>query len=707
MNNMRKRYHIKNLDCANCALKIENAFKSLEGVQKVKVDITQELVILESSTHYEAKKLERIAQKIEDGVLIHDEKNEVHHQHHQIKSQELIINIIGFIIFLIMIISDQFNLIHSSLIRISLYLLAYIMIGGKVLYKAIKNMMNGQVFDEHFLMSIATLGAFFIGEYVEGVAVMLFYRVGEFLQDLAVDRSKKSIKALLDIKPTIAHIEDNTSIKDVTPESLMIDQIIYVYPGEKIPVDGVIIQGKSSLDTSKLTGESLPRDVIENDHVLSGSINLSGVLKVKVEQTYEHSTVAKIIAFAQNNIDKKAKTEQFITKFAKYYTPVVVFLAVVLAFIVPLFDSLFFSRLNYQTLFPLYLKRSLIFLVISCPCALVLSIPLSFFSGIGASSKQGILVKSGSDLEALSQLDYIVFDKTGTLTKGTFEVIDIVSDDPKQTLYLAAHLEAFSTHPIAKSITKHYQGKLNQDILSDVNELFGQGLEAKYQEHTLYVGNEKLMREHHITCPNDLVHKTVVHVALNDQHIGYIVIDDQLKEHAKQTINALNQKHIQTCVVTGDKKEAAKHILNDLNVEIYANCLPEDKVNIVRTYMEKGKTAFIGDGINDAPVLIAADLGIAMGGLGSDAAIEASDAVIMNDDPYKLIDAIDISQKTMHIVKQNIVLAIGIKMIVLVLGALGYANMWLAIFADVGVSLLAVFNALRIFKYSKKVQKDV
>jgi Cd2+/Zn2+-exporting ATPase len=704
---MRKTYKIKNLDCANCALKIENELRSLEGVQKVKIDFTQELILMDTVKDYPSKDLEKIAQKIEDGVHVLDDKSDDDHHHESVQSKEIILNIIGFIILVIMMISDQFELIQNEYMRIALYAVSYISIGGKVLYKAVKNILNGQFFDEHFLMSIATLGAFLIGEYVEGVAVMLFYRVGEFLQDLAVDRSKKSIKALLDIKPTIAHIESNGKTFDVSPESLDIDDIIYVYPGEKIPVDGFVVSGRSSLDTSKLTGESMPLDVCENNEVLSGSINLSGALKIKVQKTYENSTVAKIIAFAQNNIDKKAKTEQFITKFAKYYTPIVVMLAVGLAFVVPFIDSVLFSEISYQTLFPIYLERALIFLVISCPCALVLSIPLSFFSGIGASSKQGILVKSGSDLETLSKLNYVVFDKTGTLTKGTFEVTDIVSEDPEKTLYLAAHLEAFSTHPIAKSITKHFNQKIDQDVMSDVEEIFGHGLKANYQNQLLLVGNEKLMQSYKIIYPLDILKKTVVHVALNDQHLGYILIDDILKDHTTKTIESLHQKHIQALVVTGDKEAAAKHILSGLDVEIHADCLPEDKVNIVRKYMEKGKTAFIGDGINDAPVLIAANIGIAMGGLGSDAAIEASDAVIMNDDPHKIINAIDISQKTMVIVKQNILLAIGIKMIVLVLGALGFANMWLAIFADVGVSLLAVFNALRIFKSHKKQQKDI
>ena len=695
MNNMRKTYYIKALDCANCALKIESEFKKLDGVKDVSIDFAQELIIMDSQTIYDAKSLEIIAQKIENQVRIYEENIE---NDKKIFHAELIVNILGVIILFFTIIIPSL----SQTVATVLYSISYLLIGGKVLYKALKNMISGQFFDEHFLMTIATIGAFIIGEYIEGVSVMLFYRVGEFLQDLAVRNSKKSIQALMDIKPEIAHLETNGETIDVKPETLHVGQIIKIYPGEKIPVDGMVIEGFSSVDASKLTGESIPKDVYPNDELFSGAINLSGVIKLKVQKTYDESTVAKIIAFAKDHAGKKARTEKFITKFAKLYTPIVVFLAVILALIVPLMDSLWFSHETYMTLLPTYMRRSLIFLVISCPCALVLSIPLSFFSGIGAASKKGILVKSGSDLEMLSELKHIVFDKTGTLTQGSFEVTHIVSDHPEQLLKLAAHLESCSSHPVAQSIVKAYPHQIDQKQIQDVCEIFGQGLTATYQHKTLLVGNQKLLSSKGIVISEPPKGKTYVYVVYDDQYLGYIELSDVLKSDALETINTLKKQGINVLAVTGDTNDASHQMLSSFDIPIYANCLPEDKVNIVKTYMEKGKTAFIGDGVNDAPVLMAADIGIAMGGIGSDAAIEAADAIIMNDEPSKVLDAIEISKKTMMIVKQNIVFAIGIKGLVLILGALGFANMWLAIFADVGVSLLAVFNSLRIFTSKKK-----
>jgi Cd2+/Zn2+-exporting ATPase len=697
---MKKTYYIKNLDCANCALKIESEFKKLEGVNLVNVDFAQELIFIDSKKTYDAKSLEKIAQKIEDQVEIHEEKVT---QEKQALNIELIINIIGVFIL-------AFTFLYTSLnqnVTIVLYILSYVMIGGKVLYKAIKNIIQGQLFDEHFLMSLATIGAFIIGEYIEGVSVMLFYRMGEFLQDLAVQNSKKSIQTLMDIKPEIAHLQTQDGVIDIKPESLAINQIIIIYPGEKIPVDGIVIDGTSSLDTSKLTGESIPRDIYPKDIILSGSINLSGVIKMEVQKVFEDSTVAKIIAFAKDHADKKARTEKFITRFAKLYTPIVVILAICLGFLVPLLDSILFSTQSYMTLLPHYIKRSLIFLVISCPCALVLSIPLSFFSGIGASSKKGILVKSGSDLEMMSEIKHIVFDKTGTLTKGSFEVTKIVSNEPKKLITLAAHLESFSSHPIAKSIVNYYNAPINQDKIESIQEIFGQGLIAQYEKKTLLVGNQKLLISNQIEVPEHPKGNTYVHVVYDHQYLGYITLSDVLKKDSLHTITTLKQQGIQVYAVTGDTHDASQHMLSPLNVSIYSQCLPEEKVNIIQTFMEKGKTAFIGDGVNDAPVLMAADLGVAMGGIGSDAAIEAADVIIMNDEPSKVLEAIDISKKTMKIVKQNIILAIGIKVIVLILGALGFANMWLAIFADVGVSLLAVFNSLRIFTSNKKSSSNM
>lgn len=697
---MKKTYYIKHLDCANCALKIESELKKLDGVNQVIVDFAQEIVMIDSKKTYDAKSLEIIAKKIEDQVQIHEEKVI---EKKQTLNVELIINIIGVLILGLTFLYTSFN----QTVTILLYIVSYVMIGGKVLYKAIKNITRGQLFDEHFLMSLATIGAFIIGEYIEGISVMLFYRMGEFLQDLAVQNSKKSIQALMDIKPEIAHLQTQDGVIDIKPEALSIGQIIIIYPGEKTPVDGIVIDGTSSMDTSKLTGESIPRDVYPNDIILSGTINLSGVLKMEVQKTFDDSTVAKIIAFAKDHADKKARTEKFITRFAKLYTPIVVILALFLGFLVPLFDSIFFSSSGYTTLLPHYIKRSLIFLVISCPCALVLSIPLSFFSGIGASSKKGILIKSGSDLEMMSEIKHIVFDKTGTLTKGTFEVTEIISNEPKQLITLAAHLESFSSHPIAKSIVNYYNAPINQDKIESIQEIFGQGLIAQYENKKLLVGNQKLLTSHQIQVPEPPKGNTYVHVVYDQNYLGYMTLSDVLKKDSVHTITTLKQQGIQVYAVTGDTHDASQHMLSPLNVSIYSQCLPEDKVKIIQTFMEKGKTAFIGDGVNDAPVLMAADLGIAMGGIGSDAAIEAADVIIMNDEPSKVLDAIDISKKTMKIVKQNIILAIGIKVIVLILGTLGFANMWLAIFADVGVSLLAVFNSLRIFSSNKKSSSNM
>ena len=699
---MKKSFHIKNIDCANCALKLEDAFKKLNGVEKVTVDFVREMVHFTSKKEYTSDDFENIARTIEPNVRIYKRDT---HEKDQSSQQELIINSVGVFILLVVLAMQWVFRIDSPTLKLTLYILSYLMIGGKVLYKAFRNMLHRQFFDEHFLMTLATIGAFLIGEYIEGIGVMLFYRIGEYLQDRAVNSSKKSIKKLLDIKPVIAHLIQEDSIIDVKPETLLLHQKIKIYPGEKVPVDGIIIDGFSSVDQSKLTGESLPVDVSKDDVLLSGSMNLQGVLTMKVTEIYENSTVAKIIEFAEHHVHKKAKAEQFITKFAKVYTPVVVMLALILAFVVPLCDALFFSQETYQALLNVYVRRALIFLVISCPCALVLSIPLSFFSGIGASSRQGVLIKSGSDLEAFSTLNYVIFDKTGTLTKGTFEVVDIVSDQKDLCLSYAAHAEIHSNHPIAKSIVSAYQQPLVTSRVTHVSEIFGQGVICHYEGEELYVGNEKLMDAKSINYPKHSNGRTIIYVAYKKIYIGAIILSDTLKETSKETIDQLKQQHVEVICVTGDHEEPTKHMLSSLGITYYANCLPQHKVQIIETYLNKGKTAFIGDGVNDTPVLMAADLGVSMGKIGSDAAIEASDAVIMNDQPIKLLETIQLSKKTMKIVKQNIVFAIGIKLLFLLLGALGFASMWYAIFADVGVSLLAVLNTMRILNVRASTDK--
>ena len=699
---MIKKYKIKDLDCANCAVKIENAYGNLKGVTSAKVDFAREKVIIEGDvSSYTAQDLEKIAQSIEHQVKVMEEE---HHDHEgeQTDRQEIILNIFGVILLIIAWLMDREIITFvKPYVIILFYGLSYVLIGGKVIYRAFRNILNGKVFDEHFLMTLATIGAFAIREYVEAVAVMLFYRIGEHFQNLSVKKSRKNIKDLMDIKPEIAHLLVGDVQTDIHPEALILDQLIVIKPGEKVPVDGVVIKGYSSLDTSSLTGESLPRDITPGSQVLSGSINLSGVLMVKVEKAYKDSTVSKILAFMDSNSNKKAVTEQFITRFAKYYTPIVVFLALFLAFILPFIISITTGSL-YQDELNIYFKRALIFLVISCPCALVLSIPLSFFAGIGASSKAGILVKSGSDLENFSKMDHYVFDKTGTLTEGNFQVTDIFSDQKDLLLEYAAHAEAHSNHPIAISILKAYQKDVDLSKVSSVEEIFGKGVKAVYLNQELLIGNDQLMKDNNILYQETKAIGTIIHVVSNHQYYGYLVIKDQIKENAKQLIQSLKNMNKKVTMVTGDNQAVAEEISTLLGIDhIYHQQMPEDKARLVQGFAQTEKVLFIGDGVNDAPVLSLATLGVAMGGLGSDAAIEAADAVIMNDDPLQLINAYRISKKTINIVTQNIIFALGIKGLILILGALGYANMWLAIFADVGVSLLAVMNAMRIFKHKK------
>ncbi|MCD8561934.1 MAG: cadmium-translocating P-type ATPase, partial [Acholeplasmataceae bacterium] len=561
---------------------------------------------------------------------------------------------------------------------------------------------KGRFFDEHFLMTIATLGAIGLGEFIEGIAVMLFYRIGEYLQDLSVSKSRKSIQSLISLKPTIAHQLTQEGIIDIEPEQLEVGDLIVVRPGEKVPVDGIITEGSSWLDTSSITGESMPRDAFEGKEVLSGSINISGLITIQVMKSYENSTVKKIMDFVENNAMKKANAEKFMTKFASLYTPIVVGLALLLAFVVPLFITIF-QGISYGDVVLIYIERALIFLVISCPCALVLSIPLSFFAGIGSASRKGILFKSGSDLEMLAQVKHVVFDKTGTLSEGRFKLDQIVSGEPELILEYAAHAEYHSNHPIARSILEAYGKTPNDKMVLSVREVAGKGVKANYKGIHLLIGNERFMEEQKVKFLKTHQMGTIVYVAANNEFMGYLVIKDQLKPKAKRATQGLLKQHLKVTMVTGDYESEAKDACFKLGIDDYvANCLPEDKVDVVLKLKQHEKVAFVGDGINDAPVLTQADVGIAMGGVGSDIAIEAADVVIMNDDPHRVLIAYHIARKTMRIVLQNVFMALGIKMIVLVLGAFGYANMWLAIFADVGVSILAVMNAMRIFKLKKQ-----
>ena len=585
--------------------------------------------------------------------------------------------------------------LNNEWLQIALFIISYIIVGGDVVKRAVKNIFKGQVFDENFLMSIATIGAFFIGEYPEGVAVMLFYQVGELFQSYAVGKSRKSIASLMDIRPDYANVKKGDELVKVDPDEVQIGDIIVIKAGEKIPLDGKVIEGSSMIDTSALTGESVPREVEVGSDILSGCININGVITAEVTKEFGESTVSKILDLVENASSKKSNSEQFITKFARYYTPVVVIIAVFLAIIPPLvIDGATFSDWIY---------RALAFLVVSCPCALVISIPLSFFGGIGGASKKGILVKGSNYLEALAETEIVVFDKTGTLTKGVFNVQEIHPEgvSKEELLELTAYVESYSNHPISLSLKRAYGKEIDNGRISDVEEISGHGVIATVDGKKVMAGNIKLMKMMDIPYFKGELIGTAVHVAVNNKYIGYIVIADEVKPDSAQAIKELKAANIkQTVMLTGDNKSVGSKVAKELGLDkVYAELLPADKVEKLEELFSqkstKGKLAFVGDGINDAPVLARADIGIAMGGLGSDAAIEAADIVIMTDEPSKIATAMKISKKTLKIANQNIVFAIGIKIIVLILSAFGIATMWAAIFADVGVTIIAVLNAFR------------
>ena len=589
----------------------------------------------------------------------------------------------------------------EGLFRLPLFLVPYAVIGWDVLWRAVRNIAHGQIFDENFLMALATVGAFFTGDYPEAVFVMLFYQVGELFQSYAVDRSRKSITELMDIRPDYANIERDGRLEQVDPEDVALGDIIVVKPGERIPLDGVVLEGTSSVNTSALTGESLPREASPDSDVISGCVNMTGLLRIRVTKPFEESTVAKILDLVENSSSKKAKAEHFITKFARYYTPVVVLVAALLAVFLPFFADVGWSE---------SIHRALIFLVISCPCALVISVPLSFFGGIGGASKQGLLVKGGNYLEVLSNAEIVVFDKTGTLTKGVFNVTAIHPDQCSESrlLELAALAESYSDHPISRSLRDAYNAPLDAGRVADVEELSGRGVRARVDGQLICAGNDKLMEE--IGVKWHPCHKvgTTVHVAAEGEYLGHIVISDEVKSDAARAIADLKTQGVRkTVMLTGDARAVGEAVAGELGLdEVHTQLLPADKVDRVEALLTqktgKGALAFVGDGINDAPVLSRADIGIAMGGLGSDAAIEAADIVLMDDQPSKIAAAIGIARKTLRIVKQNIVFALAVKLLVLALGAMGMANMWEAVFADVGVSVLAILNATRALKAGGK-----
>ena len=585
-------------------------------------------------------------------------------------------------------------------IKFGLYMIPYLIIGHDILKKALKGIWNRQMFDENFLMAVATVGAIVLGEYAEGVAVMLFYQVGELFQSYAVGKSRRNISDLMDIRPDYANLDKDGTLEQVDPYEVEIGSIIVVQPGEKVPIDGVIIEGNAILNTSALTGESIPREVITGDEVISGCINMTGVLKIRTTKEFGESTVSRILDLVENASSKKSKSENFISKFAKYYTPAVCYAAIALAVCPPLVNMLF---LNNAPSWGIWIYRALTFLVISCPCALVISIPLSFFAGIGGAGNQGILVKGSNYLETMSSVKYVVFDKTGTMTQGVFEVAGIHHNkmEDARVLEYAALAECHSNHPISRSLQMAYGQPIDQNRVTDVEEISGNGITARVDGIMVAVGNAKLMERIGVSCKDCHSVGTLVHVAIDGKYEGHIVIADKLKEHAKEAVLSLKKAGMKKIVMlTGDAKSVADKVAEELGIEeVYSELLPEDKVSVVERLLsekaDKEKLAFAGDGINDAPVLSRADIGIAMGALGSDAAIEAADVVLMDDDPLKIAKAIRISKKCLGIVYQNIYFAISIKVLCLILGAIGMANMWLAIFADVGVMVLAILNAIR------------
>lgn len=605
--------------------------------------------------------------------------------------------LIALVIYIVAIVGNFGN----ELIKDTLFIISYLIVGLSILKKAVRNIFRGKVFDENFLMAVATLGAFGVGEFPEAVAVMLFYQIGELFQSYAVDKSRKSISSLMDIKPDYANVLRDGKEEKVDPDEVKIGEIIVVKPGEKIPLDGTIIEGTTMLDTKALTGESVPVEAKENDEVLSGSINESGKILVKVSKEYGESTVSKILDLVENASSKKSKSENFITKFAKYYTPTVVIIAVILAIVPPFIFK--------GTSFTEWIYRALSFLVVSCPCALVISIPLSFFGGIGGASKMGILIKGSNYLEALASTEIAVFDKTGTLTKGVFEVQKIETNNisKDELLEIAAYAENYSNHPIAKSIKNAYKKEIDTNRIKNIKEISGHGISVTVDDKNVLIGNEKLMEENKVQYTKSEDIGTILYIAINNEYKGLIIISDEIKEDSKGLVKNLKNLGVKkTVMLTGDKKTVGEDVGEKLRLdEVYTELLPDGKVEKVEKLMqektEKGKLIFVGDGINDSPVLAMSDIGIAMGALGSDAAIEAADVVIMTDEPSKIADAIALSRKTMKIVKENIVFAIFVKVLVLILTAIGLSTMWEAVFADVGVSIIAIINALRMLKVKK------
>ena len=693
---------LEGLNCASCIAKIEKQTESLEGIIASKFNFARETLILEheESVNFDElfKNVKKIVKSAEPDVIVKLKQDESNSG----MDKSLKINILRFAISAILLLISYILKLEGTT-KIVVLIISYVLVGYDVVLRAIRNIFNGEVFDENFLMSIATFGAIGIGEYPEAVAVMLFYQIGEIFQSIAVGKSRRSIKSLLEIRPDYANLKIEDQIKKVNPEDVKIGDIIIVKPGEKVPLDGTVIKGSSMVNTSALTGESVLREVYEGDEILSGFVNENGLLTVNVAKEFGESAVSKILDLVQNASAKKAPTENFITKFARYYTPAVVILALLVAIVPPLLlDQEFYK----------WIYRALVFLVISCPCALVVSVPLGFFGGIGAASKSGILVKGGNYLEALNDVDTIVMDKTGTLTKGIFKVSKIVTSDSfnqQEVLKFAAIGEIHSNHPIARSIKKAYGQSIDESQINDYDESPGYGIKATVEGKRILVGNVKLMNRENVSIEEIHTTDTVVYVSIDEVFAGKIFIADEVKEDSRGAIEKFHKLGVtKTVMLTGDNKEVADRIAKELNLdEVYSELLPEEKVEKIEELKAKSdknnKIAFIGDGINDAPVLAISDIGVAMGGVGSDAAIEASDIVLMTDEPSKLATAIQIARKTKRIVTQNIALALVSKVIVMILGVLGIANIWIAVLGDVGVALIAILNSMRALKIDKTI----
>lgn len=693
-----KKYKLNNLDCASCASKIENSLSKLEEVKFVTVNFANATMTIDTDN---LEKVKAQIKTLEPEVEVEDidkEKTLVSVSE-LAENKGTIIKAVSALALLVIgiIFEEKLHNTPFEIAEYAVYITAYLIVGWKVIASAVKNIIRGQFFDEQFLMAIATLGAFAIHQMSEAVAVMLFYVTGELFQDIAVGRSRKSIKSLLEIKPDYANLKSGVEVIKVSPEEVKVGDIIVVKAGEKVPLDGTIIDGTSFVDTAALTGESVPRKVNVKDEVMAGMINQSGLLTIKVNKLFGESSVSRILELVENATSQKAETEKFITTFARYYTPIVVIGALLLAIVPPLLFS-------GQT-FGDWIYRALVVLVISCPCALVISIPLGYFGGIGMASRKGILVKGSNFLDALTQVKTVVFDKTGTLTKGEFKVSEVVTSNgfsKDEILEYAAYAEANSNHPVAQSITVAYQGEIDIARITKTEEISGYGMKAIVDGKTILAGNDKMLHKENVEHSVCQVDGTVVHVTIDHVYAGYIIISDSLKDDAIQAIESLKAKNIQTVMLTGDNQFAAAAFAKKLNIDKYFyELLPEDKVKHIERLIKEnkgGKVAFVGDGINDAPVIARADVGIAMGALGSDAAIETADVVLMTDSPSKVALAIDVAKITRNIVWQNIYFAMGIKLAFIVLGVFGIATMWEAVFGDMGVALIAIFNALRILK---------